>query len=205
MIKELAAIQQKLKAPKNQYNNFGKYKYRNQEDILEAVKPILGNLVLTVSDEMVVVGDRIYVKATAAITDGTQTIQNTAYAREPQSKKGMDESQITGAASSYARKYALNGLFLIDDTKDADSMKPEPKKPNKDIAPEQQEYLPTETDWQHLSNLMQAYQAADRKYIKDMWSSLNESQVHFLWANIQGIEGGDKKTTINNNLKEWIK
>jgi hypothetical protein len=111
-----------LKAPKGQYNSFGKYHYRSTEDILEAVKPLLKGLVLTVSDEIVsVTADRVYVKATAKITDGKDTIESTAFAREPLEKKGMDSSQITGATSSYARKYSLNGLFLIDDNKDADS------------------------------------------------------------------------------------
>lgn len=119
----LIKIQQELKAPKGQYNSFGKYKYRSAEDILEAVKPLLGkyNAQLTLSDEIIAVGDRVYVKAVATFTDGNATEVVSAYAREPDDKKGMDASQITGTASSYARKYALNGLFLIDDTKDADT------------------------------------------------------------------------------------
>ena len=121
-IKKVAEVQQKLKAPKNQFNKFGKYKYRSCEDILEGVKPLLGDLVLTVNDDIQIIGDRIYVKATATITDGENSISNQAFARESLTKKGMDDSQITGTASSYARKYALNGLLLIDDTKDADSM-----------------------------------------------------------------------------------
>ena len=119
-IKRVAEIQRNLKAPKSQRNAFGKYNYRNCEDILTAANPLLGGLVLTLSDDIIMVGDRIYVKVTANITDGVDEISNTAFAREALTKKGMDESQITGAASSYARKYALNGLFLIDDTKDAD-------------------------------------------------------------------------------------
>ena len=118
----LIEIQQKLKAPKGQTNNFGKYQYRSCEDILEAVKPHLGDMRLTLSDDIVEVGGRVYVKATATITDGNDNpVSVTAYAREAETKKGMDDSQITGTASSYARKYALNGLFLIDDTKDADT------------------------------------------------------------------------------------
>jgi len=117
---KLNQIQQKLKAPKSQYNNFGKYSYRNCEDILEAVKPLLEDSVLMISDEVVNIGDRYYVKATATFIDGTETNQVTAYAREANEQKGMGEAQITGSASSYARKYALNGLFLIDDTKDDD-------------------------------------------------------------------------------------
>lgn len=123
-VSELVFIQSKLKAPKNQENKFGGYKYRSCEDILEAVKPLLAevNCSLTISDDIMQVGDRIYVKATATLYTPTTTFVNTAFAREALSKKGMDESQVTGAASSYARKYALNGLFCIDDTKDADAL-----------------------------------------------------------------------------------
>lgn len=121
LVEKLNKIQKELKAPKSQYNSFGKYNYRNCEDILEAVKPLLDGVIVQVKDEVVAVGDRVYIKAIAIITDGEHSIENTAFAREPLSKKGMDESQITGSTSSYARKYALNGLFLIDDTKDADS------------------------------------------------------------------------------------
>ena len=121
-MKELIAIQSELKAPKNQWNDFGKYNYRSAEDILEAVKPLLKkyNCHLTISDEMVVLGERYYVKATATLAKEGESISTTAYAREEESKKGMDSSQITGSTSSYARKYALNGLFCIDDTKDSD-------------------------------------------------------------------------------------
>lgn len=118
---KLTEIQKKLKAPKSNYNSFGKYNYRSCEDILEAVKPLLGDNTLILSDEVVQIGDRIYVKATAVFRDGATETRVSAFAREAESKKGMDESQVTGTASSYARKYALNGLFLIDDTKDADT------------------------------------------------------------------------------------
>lgn len=122
-MKKLVAVQTALKAPKGQFNKFGGYKYRSCEDILEAVKPLLleQGLQLTITDEPVEVGGRIYIKATATVTDGSETAAVSGYAREAETKKGMDESQITGTASSYARKYALNGLFLIDDTKDADA------------------------------------------------------------------------------------
>jgi hypothetical protein len=125
-MKKLIEIQNKLKCPKSQYNSFGKYNYRNCEDILEAVKPLCSaaGLLLTLDDEIVCVGNRLYVKATATLKDGETSLSVSAYAREAESKKGMDEAQITGACSSYARKYALNGLFLIDDTKDADSPNP---------------------------------------------------------------------------------
>lgn len=124
-MKRVSMVQCKLKAPKGQTNNFGKYNYRSCEDILEAVKPLLSEhgLVLTVGDEMVQIGDRFYIKATASLIDveGDGIIKNVAFAREPAEKKGMDASQVTGATSSYARKYALNGLLCIDDTKDADT------------------------------------------------------------------------------------
>lgn len=122
-MKKLIAIQSELKAPKGQYNSFGKYKYRSAEDILEAVKPICvkHEVLLTLTDSIELIGERYYIKATARVTDGKESVEATAYAREDLDKKGMDGSQITGTASSYARKYALNGLFCIDDTKDADT------------------------------------------------------------------------------------
>lgn len=121
---KLIEIQAELKAPKSQFNKFGGYNYRNCEDILEAVKPLCAkhDVVPLLSDEIVMIGERYYVKSIAKITDGKDEITTTAFARESFDKKGMDESQITGSASSYARKYALNGLFCIDDTKDADFM-----------------------------------------------------------------------------------
>lgn len=123
-------IQQELKAPKNLENKFGGYRYRSAEGILEAVKPLLGKYkcVLTISDDVVAVGNRIYIKATATLTnkDG-KTISTTAFARESESKKGMDDSQLSGSCSSYSRKYALNGLFAIDDTKDADALNTSPE------------------------------------------------------------------------------
>ena len=122
---KLSKVQSELKAPKGQYNSFGKYKYRSCEDILEAVKPLNAKhgVVLTVGDEVVEISNRFYVKATAKFVDieSGEKIINTALAREDDSKKDMDGSQITGTASSYARKYCLNGLFCIDDTKDADT------------------------------------------------------------------------------------
>ena len=120
---KLQEIQHRLKAPKGQYNSFGKYKYRSCEDILEAVKPILNEVgcTLTLSDEIILIGDRYYIKATARLKGQDTDEVVTALAREDFDKKGMDGSQITGTASSYARKYALNGLFCIDDTKDADT------------------------------------------------------------------------------------
>jgi len=120
-MKTLNKIQRELKAPKGQVNRFGNYRYRSCEDILEAVKPLLGDAVLTISDEIAQIGERYYVKATATIKEGDESVSVSAFSREGLEKKGMDVSQITGATSSYARKYALNGLFCIDDTKDADT------------------------------------------------------------------------------------
>lgn len=120
---KLVEIQAELKAPKSQRNTFGKYNYRSAEDILEAVKPLLKkhDAKIILSDKPILIGDWHYIEATAKFTCGDEIEVVTAYAREPLNKKGMDESQITGTASSYARKYALNGLLLIDDTKDADT------------------------------------------------------------------------------------
>lgn len=129
-MKELIAIQAELKAPKSQYNNFGKYAYRSCEDILEAVKPLLNkyDAALIVSDEIIEIGGRVYVKAKAELIfpcdksgTGWKSVNATGWAREEESKKGMDSAQLTGSTSSYARKYALNGLLCIDDAKDADA------------------------------------------------------------------------------------
>lgn len=130
--KKLLQVQSDLKAPKGQYNSFGKYNYRSAEDILEAVKTLLHNegLVQTISDEIVSVGDRIYVKSTVTLYDAEsdESLSASALAREDETKKGMDSSQITGSTSSYARKYALNGMYAIDDTKDSDATNTGPKK-----------------------------------------------------------------------------
>ena len=136
----LIAVQAALKAPKGQYNKFGGYKYRSCEDILEAVKPLLAEqgLTLTLTDEVLDIGGWHYVQATATVSNGSDSVSCRAYARESETKKGMDASQITGTASSYARKYALNGLFLIDDTKDADATQGAPEHPKQQPKPQQQ-------------------------------------------------------------------
>jgi hypothetical protein len=142
LLEKLMLVQSALKAPKGQRNNFGKYNYRSCEDILEAVKPHLleHRLALTLSDGVQQVGARFYVVATATLhdVDGGETVRTMAAAREEETKKGMDGSQITGAASSYARKYALNALFAIDDTKDADATNTHGKQPAQQQAPQQQ-------------------------------------------------------------------
>lgn len=138
LIEKLIEIQSELKAPKNQTNTFGKYKYRSCEDILEAVKPHLlkQGLYLSITDELVNIGDRYYVKASVIITDGVDRWSVDGFAREEENKKGMDGSQVTGASSSYARKYALNGMFGIDDAKDSDATNTHEKEPNKVSAQE---------------------------------------------------------------------
>lgn len=150
---KLNLLQLELKAPKAQYNNFGKYKYRSCEDILDSVKSLLKKygFVLLVSDELKEASGRFYIQAKATLTDGNTEISTTSYAREPLSKKGMDESQITGCASSYARKYALNGLLCIDDNKDSDYFESVEEMINKDqeealrdliaISPKQEEEI----------------------------------------------------------------
>lgn len=162
-IQKVAIIQQKLKAPKNQFNKFGNYKYRSCEDIMEGVKNLLGDLILTVGDDIQLIGDRIYVKATATITDGENSISNSAFARESLTKKGMDDSQITGTASSYARKYALNGLLCIDDTKDADSMNNSENKNSEAVA-----------------SVNNALKNKDIKWISDNWTTV----VAEAWPNL---------------------
>ena len=134
---KLASVQARLNAPKSKRNKFGNYNYRSAEDILEAVKPLLADVraAMVISDRLHVERESVYIEATATFvdTDSGQTAAATAYAREPLTKKGMDESQITGAASSYTRKYALNGLLLIDDSRDADSMPPPAENNNNQI------------------------------------------------------------------------
>lgn len=158
---KLMNIQQKLKAPKGQYNSFGKYSYRSCEDILEAVKPLLKKekVVLTISDELQYIGNRYYIKATATLidTESEVTISNSAYAREEETKKGMDGSQITGASSSYARKYALNGLFGIDDNKDSDTTNIQSKeeKEDKKASPKQIELIQKYYQGENLTKLLE--------------------------------------------------
>lgn len=169
-MKELSNIQTALKAPKNQYNKFGGYRYRSAEDILEAVKPLLAQYgcTLTISDDIVVVGTRIYVKATATIkSEKGDTETTTAFAREDETKKGMDGSQVTGAASSYARKYALNGLFSIDDTKDADATNTHGK----------EQKPATNTDDTRKALLTAVSVAKDRTELTSIWSTNNAWQT----------------------------
>lgn len=172
----LVLIQTELKAPKNQRNNFGGYNYRSCEDIMEAVKPLLQKycVSLTVSDDIVAVGNRIYVKATATLSDGVNSIQNSAFAREAEVKKGMDDSQITGAASSYARKYALNGLFCIDDTKDADATNTHGKDEKTPAQKAQETRQANKLAFEERFNKMWVYMHCSPKWSYDMEARFNE-------------------------------
>lgn len=181
-MKELVDIQSKLKAPKGQYNSFGKYKYRSCEDILEAVKPLLkeNNCTLTIADDIMLVGDRFYVKAIVTLKNSSgETVTTTAFAREEESKKGMDGSQVTGASSSYARKYALNGMFCIDDTKDSDTTNTghSDENPLKEVA------------------MADIKSAKDMKGLMDVWSRYEslQSDKEFVAAMTA------KKTQLKNN------
>lgn len=147
---KLKEIQQKLKAPKSQYNSFGKYNYRNCEDILEGLKPLLSeqNCTVHITDEIVLIGERYYLKATVHFVDNEsgEEVTTTAYAREDNEKKGIDRAQLTGATSSYARKYALNGMFAIDDTKDSDYLNNEKDTSDKK---DPKKELEKPLDWRH--------------------------------------------------------
>ena len=174
MYDKLIELQAAIKAPKSQTNAFGKYNYRSCEDILEAVKPKLKELelALLLTDSIEVVGDRVYVKAEAILTDGNKTISNFAYAREPLIKKGMDESQITGAASSYARKYALAGLLLLDDNKDADTIAPADNDNYKALCDKHKATIQAVKDGIATDNLEMASEAwyeLDKETMKSLW------------------------------------
>lgn len=167
-MKELIMIQQELKAPKGQYNSFGKYKYRSCEDILEAVKPLLyeQSCILTLNDDIVFIEGRYYIKATATLTnmDG-KSFSVSALAREQESKSGMDASQLTGSTSSYARKYALNGLFCIDDTKDADTMDNTNEGHHAAPAPKQEDERPWMTEKQ-MQDIIKRIQKGDLSVVE---------------------------------------
>lgn len=173
-MKELITIQSTLKAPKSQFNAFGNYKYRKVEDILEAVKPIMSNLgcTLVMTDDIEMVGNRIYVKATATLKNSKGEIEiTTGYAREEETKKGMDGSQITGASSSYARKYALNGLFAIDDNADSDTTNDgQHQAAQQQASPQAQAAQPTQqtaTPQYHPNDINEAIQTVSRCVNKD--------------------------------------
>lgn len=168
-MKELITIQSTLKAPKSQFNAFGNYKYRKVEDILEAVKPIMSNLgcTLVMTDDIVMVGNRIYVKATATLKNSKgETETTTGFAREEETKKGMDGSQVTGASSSYARKYALNGLFAIDDNADSDTINTGNQQSQQKV--KSSNHAPVASDPQyHPNDINEAIQMVSRCVNKD--------------------------------------
>ena len=178
-MEKLINIQTELKAPKSQLNRFSNYRYRSAEDILEAVKPLLKKegCYLNLTDEVVQIGDRYYVKATVSLVSGEKTVSSTAYAREAQVKKGMDESQITGMASSYARKYALNGLFCIDDTRDADTM----------------------------DNTAPALDKLEEKVIASVKAAKTHKDLETIWSKYEGINTGKLKMTLAKKSKELTK
>lgn len=190
-VDKLAEIQSKLMVPKNQFNNFGKYRYRSCEDILEALKPILDGAVVIISDDIVNISGDFYVKATARFIYGDGVIEVSAFAREPRSKKGTDESQITGSTSSYARKYALNGLFAIDDSKDPDATNDHGKsggpnhqqrqQPAQNQAPKQQptgdiaNSLQSATDMASLVKIYNALNTEDKREYKPTFDAMRSS------------------------------
>ena len=205
-MKKLAEIQRTLKAPKTQYNKFGDYYYRSCEDILEAVKPLLGDYSLIITDDVILIGDRYYIKATVKLFngDGTLVMQNSALAREEAEKKKMDASQITGSASSYARKYALNGMFLIDDTKDADAT-------NTHGANEKPQPKPSATQPQQPATTNKQFGNRDKfaflNQMKEMKAKLGDEEYY----RILGNNGFSKSNEINDRqaaikvYKEMIK
>lgn len=203
-MKELNTIQNLLKAPKNQYNKFGNYKYRNCEDILEAVKPLLfsQSCTLTISDEIVMIGTRYYVRATATIKNANgETETTTAYAREDESKKGMNASQITGSTSSYARKYALNGLFCIDDTKDSDSLNNECQS-NNQLEKDNRKLLPKEkfNDEDLMKWIYQKLEKAKSENKRLSLSNLIEKYYKVTQNDITVISDNFYQYKVNNNL-----
>ena len=166
---DLAIIQAEVQAPKNKFNSFGKYAYRSAENIIEAVKPIINpkGYHLILSDEMVIIGERYYIKATATISNGEQSYSATSYAREPEEKKGMDSAQISGTTGSYARKYALNGLFALDDNKDSDATSTETK-PNVVV----EEIILSDDERIELINSLGA--CTELGHVKELWNNLDQ-------------------------------
>lgn len=165
---DLAIIQAEVQAPKNKFNSFGKYAYRSAENIIEAVKPIINpkGYHLILSDEMVIIGERYYIKATATISNGEKSYSATSYAREPEEKKGMDSAQISGTTGSYSRKYALNGLFALDDNKDSDATSTETK-PNVVVA----EITLTKDEETELINSLNT--CTELGHVKELWNNLD--------------------------------
>jgi len=185
----LAMVQQELKAPKGQYNAFGKYKYRSCEDIVEAVKPLLAkqSAVLIMTDSIVMMGDRHYIKAEVVIRNKDESITAVGLAREPADRKGMDASQITGTASSYARKYALNGLFAIDDAKDSDTQEGPTKRINK------------ETLQKSIAGILDAIEKDDDLAAKQLVNELNPEEQSFVWQQLSSKQKKVVKELVHRN------
>lgn len=203
--KKVIRVINELKAPKNLYNSFGKYHYRNAEGIMEAVKPLAAkyDLLPNVSDEIVLIGERYYVKATATITDGEQEMKAYGYAREAEVKKGQDDSQITGAASSYARKYALNGLYLIDDTKDADT--DEYKQQNDSAKPKKVTKTQATALNKKISSLAELVNSKTDEEVTGQ--KMAEKLTEHSFLRVIPIEQLDSEqyTTVNRKADEWEK
>ena len=201
---KLQHIQQELNAPKNQYNKFGGYAYRSCEDIYNAIKPLLDKYgcTLVLSDELVNIGGRYYIKATATLTDADAAfaVTNTAYAREEETKKGMDGSQITGASSSYARKYALNGLFLIDDVRDSDVTnthgKDMPRKGYTNPEVESNTYMSFADDWifRHPEMKGRIFKKYEIKSV-DGIKGLTSEQIDEMLSGMKKVDEQAKETT----------
>ena len=195
VVTELSRIQRGLKAPKGQRNDFGKYNYRSCEDILEAIKPLLNDdQVVTLSDDIVEVGGRVYVKATATFWHGKESLYNSAYARESLTRKGMDDSQITGSASSYARKYALNGLFMIDDTKDADTVE---RAQGAAVEAQEAHNAAVGENLDSITAIKQGIAEGDLSTAAEAWFELGEETKHALWV---APSKGGKFTTEERNI-----
>lgn len=193
--KRLVEIQQKIHAPKSEYNKFGGFAYRNAEAIYRVLKPILKEFecVLTLSDDIVLMGDRFYVKATATLSHKGESLSVSAYARESFDKKGMGSEQITGSCSSYARKYAMGGLFLLDDNKDIDSMENN-----------------TTQEKQELNNVSLAQQVTselrNKLHLNNSQIRLYMEKINLKSSDLQGLKTWlDNKETNINNAKEWFK
>lgn len=190
-------IQSRLRAPKGQLNKFGGYKYRSCEDIVEAVKPLLAEfkLHLLLTDEMVSVGERIYVKATAKLCkeDGVVIATSDGWAREAETKKGMDASQLTGACSSYARKYALNGLLAIDDTKDADANELAPKK-----------RINKEVKQKYVTQMLEALSALDGLALRQLGDELkdDEDMLSAVWSEFSIKQKNAMKSLIHDTKEK---
>lgn len=205
-------IQTELNAPKSQYNNFGKYSYRNCEDILQAIKPLLKStgLLLIIEDDVVMIGDRFYIKATAKLTDGESAISNTAFARESLTKKGMDDAQVTGSTSSYARKYALNGLLCIDDNKDSDTVNNFEYLLNEGSAIEFYGFV-SNLDDATRDNLFNSAPKGEKQKLKDAWRLKQNEGIKEINRLIAEIDSGDDErkedaiSSMNEAEKETVR